>query len=229
MFDWIAYSPLGFWTIAVLIVLADSVVLLDPGDFTFRFARATRVRLRAAPYPFLLLGREPVITLFAYPGLPFLICSMQSPTQSKGSLRRLLLQYRRIFARDWPLSLLVWLGLTLTVVVGPMLSLQYGAGSSISMIWPAMYALAGPILGILWWDRDELGMRRAELAGIAFEFLVCPFLLVNTWKKIAVRHKHLIHPLPLARYCADDPELALKDLSANLAEKGVLGAQGAIE
>ncbi len=227
MFDLIAYSPLGFWAVACLIVLADSVVLLSPGEFTFRFAAGAKVRLRANPYPFLLLRRELVFTLVNYPGVPFLISSMQAPELTRRSFVSLLLVCQRTAVRCRSLSALSWSGIVLLCVVGPILSLQYGVEFSIVAIWLPMYALALLVIAIVYRNRRELGFDAADLIGIGLEYLVCPFLLVNTWKKVALRRTHAFHPVLLARYCTADPTAALRNLESNLAEKQ--GAERRVE
>lgn len=191
MFELLAHSALGFWIIALLIVIMDSFLLLTPGHFTYTIGQRLNVAIRIVDCPFMLRGKEPIITLFTYPLTPFFISSTDQDQQGRGSVKRLLLKHKRFVCNSGMLVPLALTSLTLVVLVGPLVSLQYGIERSLVTVLPAEYliALVGAI--VVYLNRSIYELKNTDLAHIAVELALCPILLVNIFKKIALRQRTL--------------------------------------
>jgi len=210
VFESVASSPLGFWIVAFLLSLIDSVVLLREGEFTFRITRGVKVRIRTVAVRFLMRGREPVVALLSYPAAPFVICSAEASPYGVSGLRRALFAHKTFERRFRALTAAAMFCLILTCAVGPALSLQYGISRSLLMVWPLMYAAAFGILGAVTWRRRALDLTTTELLTIGLEFLFCPFLAVNIWKKLAARRRWPFNAEELADHFSEDRSAAAR-------------------
>lgn len=195
MFDFLAHSAFGFWIVAFIIIAVDSTLFLVSDQFTFTFTERLNVRLRIAENPYLLRHKEPVVTLFAHLATPFFISSMDVPSHDTWTTKRLLLRQKRAASHSKQLTNLALLSLVLVCLVGPIASLQYGIERAIIMIAPALYVSAFFGLAIIWLKRTIFGFDNRALTHICFELTLCPILMVNIFKRIAVRQ---------TRLCADD-------------------------
>lgn len=209
------YSPLGFWILAFIITLGDSAILLRPGQFLFQLSGRSKVDIRAKPYPFLLRNKELVLTLFVYPGQHFSVCNSNSKQNSKTELRRVLVK-NHIAARLRVISFLSWSGLIAICIVGPVTSLFFGIGQSIIAVWSAVYVLAAVTFATLCWAKHLLNLQTSTLVSFGLEFLFCPCLSVNTWKKIALSKTDVVNAENLARHYAKHPSVTLSNISANI-------------
>jgi hypothetical protein len=190
VFDFLAHSPFGFWIIASLVIVADSTLLLVPEQFTFTFGNRLNVRLRIVERPYLLRHKEPIITLFTHPIVPFFISSMNQPSQSRRATKRILLRQKRAASNSMHLANLALLSLLLVCIVGPIVSLQYGIEHALVMIVPPLYVSALLGAGIIWVKRSIFGFDTRDVAHLCFELTVCPILMVNIFRKIAVRQTY---------------------------------------
>lgn len=219
MFELLANSPLGFWCLAIFITAADSVLLLESAQFTFRFEKGLGVRIRAVRIPFLILRRELLITLLMYPAKPFHFCSLRSPSQNRIKLRDLLRRQRKLDDKVWLLTVFSLNAIVLLCFVGPALSLQYGIQASFLFVWPAIYANAILILVVLWINRRQLKLSHRELFIHAFEFIICPILAINVWKKLACRNQLIPNAESLATHFTSRPTKIIECMHSNLSEK----------
>jgi hypothetical protein len=214
VFETLAHSSLGFWITALLIVVVDSALLLDPGRLTFAIRRRLNVEVRVIEYPLLLRGKEPVVTLFAYPFAPFFISSIEVPSQDRSTVKRLLLRNKRLAGHCGHLSVLAFISLLMVCVVGPLISLQYGIERALVTTLPMLYLTALGGVMIVYANRSLYGLGRSELVHVSVELLFCPYLLVNILKKIAISQKLTLCTSDLMDHFANDrPEVA-KRLSA---------------
>jgi hypothetical protein len=215
VFGFLAHSPLGFWIVAFLIVLFDSTLLLVPEKFTFTFRNRLNVRMRIVENPYLLRHKEPVVTLFAHPIEPFFISSMDVPSQDRRSTKQVLVQQKRAASNSKQLAHLAFLSLVLVCIVGPVASLQYGIERGLLMVAPALYASALCGAGIVWLNRSTLSLGTRDVAKICIELIVCPVLIINVFKRIAVRQ-----PNPctndLINYFSEDQAEAFKRLEQHI-------------
>jgi hypothetical protein len=219
MFDILANSSLGFWCLAVFIAVADSIVVLQPTQFSFRFTKGIGVEIRAVRHPFLLLRKEIIFTAVVYPASPFHFCSSTTPSQSRFELRGQLLKQRKADSRAWPLSMFSLVAIALLCLLGPGLSLRYGIQASFLMVWPAIYANAIGLLLFLWVNMRGLKLHNRDLAISAFEYLICPILAINIWKKLARHEKEMPNATSLATYFTGQATEVLECLSSNLYER----------
>lgn len=191
MFDFLSHSTLGFWIVAFLIITFDSTLLLPPSHFTFSFESRLNVRLRIVERPFLLRNKEPIIALFSYPASQFFISSLDEASCGKRLTQQALLRERRIASSARQLSHLSLLTLGLTILVGPVLSMQYGIDRALLAVAPVFYvsALFGAIT--LYANRSLFGFTRWNIAILSVELAVCPILIVNVFRRIAIRQARL--------------------------------------
>jgi hypothetical protein len=127
--------------------------------------------------------------LFTYPLTPFFISSINQPLQGRHSVKRLLLRDKRVACNGGHLASLALISLILVSIVGPLISLQYGIERALITTFPASYltALFGAV--VVYLNRSLYELNRRDLTHIALELLVCPILLVNIFKKIAIRQQ----------------------------------------
>jgi hypothetical protein len=212
VFEFLAHSPLGFWIIAFLIIVADSSLFLPPGRFTFAIGRRLNVKIRIADNPFLLRGKEPILTLFAYPITPFFVSSINVPPRGRSGAKRLLLGYKRVVFNCGDLAILASVSLLLVLIVGPLISLQYGIERALITTLPAEYvtALFGVI--IVYLNRSIYELNRRDFASIAIELALCPILLVNIFKKIAARQQ-VVCAIDLMEHFSEDRSELTRRLS----------------
>jgi hypothetical protein len=215
VFDFLAHSPFGFWIIAFLIITFDSTLFLVPEQFTFTFGRRLNVKLRIAESPYLLRHKEPVVTLFAHLMAPFFISSMDEPSEGRRATKRILLRQKRAACNSRQLVNLALLSLVLVCIVGPIASLQYGIERALLMVVPALYVSALFGAGIVWLNRSIFGFDMRGVAHICVELTVCPILMVNILKRIAVRQ-----PRPctndLINHFSEDPAEAIRRLKQHV-------------
>jgi len=183
MLETIASSSSGFWIVALLIVVLDSILLLAPREFAFAFDRRGRPSVRAAATPFLVRQRELSFAALGFFARPFFISSVRAGDVSEVQLvemRRRALQHRSIYAYSV-------VTMTLLIVVGPTLTVFFGISAALLMVLPILYANA--IAAVI-----DVGLTRASfnipLKGflfLAFEFIVCPALVANLNKRLLDR------------------------------------------
>lgn len=192
LFDDLVHSPLGFWLIASLIALLDSIIFLRPQQTTFQIVGLTSIRIRKInEFPYLLRGKEPLVTLIKYPVTPFYLCDLSQPLSERRKIRRALVDRRRCEAKLCLVSVLALGGLICIALAGPLLSLQYGVSFAILLTWPIVYGLAATTLIALLLERRRLELSKTDMTIFLIEFLLCPFLVVNIWKKLAMRRPML--------------------------------------
>ena len=221
MYGILANSALGFWCLAIFITVADSVVLLEPAQFTFRFKNGLSANIRATKIPFLILRRELLITLLVYPAKPFHFCSLSSPSQNRIKLRNLLRKQRKLDDKVWLLTVFSINAIVLLCFVGPALSLRYGIQASFLFVWPAIYANAILILVVLWINRRQLKLSHRELFIHAFDFLICPILAINVWKKLACRNQLIPNAESLATHFTSRAAQIIECMRSNFSEKNL--------
>lgn len=214
MFDFLAHSPLGFWLVALLLVVFDSSFLLTPDKFTFTFEKRLNVKLRIVESPYLLRHMEPIITLFSYPLRPFFISSLDQPC-NRAATKRILLQHRRVSLASADLSAIALMSLTLVCFVGPLASLQFGIGRALIVVMPAIYVCAFYGAAIIYFKRTRLGFTRRDIAMIIVELLICPVLIANIYKKIARRQPYAC-TTDLLNYFLLDPTEGKRRLEQHL-------------
>jgi hypothetical protein len=189
VFELLAHSPFGFWAIALLIIIFDSSLLLKPGLVTYFVGKRLNVTLRIIEDPYLMKGKEPIISLFTYPLTPFFLSSIDCPSQSRQSVKRLLLKHKRITNNSWHLSNVALSSLLLVCVIGPVTSVEYGIERALAVTLPLAYGLALLAAIILYLNRSVYNLGRGDLALIGLELALCPVLIVNIFKKIAARQE----------------------------------------
>ena len=207
MFDFLAHSPFGSWIVAFLIVLFDSTLLLVPEQFTFTFCKRLNVNFRIIENPYLLRHKEPIITLFAHPLTPFFVSSMEASTEGRAETKRILLRQKRVAHNSRQLTYLALLSLLL-LSVGPLVSLQYGIERALFMIVPALYVSAFSGAVVVYVNRSLFGFGMRDLTYICLELIVCPVLLVNIFKRIALKQATTCTADLIDDFCGDQVETA---------------------
>jgi hypothetical protein len=181
--DQLTHSNFAFWLLALLIATVDSLVILKPGEFTYRILRGLRVKLRASPSPYLMQGREPIITLISYPATPFFLCSTETPSRSRAEMKLALFAAKRTARNCRQLSTLAVTTLILFIVVGPIFSVQLDTGRAIVFVWGACYFISVATIVYLLINQNRFGLTRHQILKISIELTFCPFLMVNIVKK----------------------------------------------
>ncbi|MFL6974671.1 MAG: hypothetical protein ACJ8F2_22390 [Xanthobacteraceae bacterium] len=183
MLDAIASSSFGFWTIAALIVLIDSVVLLTPGEFVFGFDRHGKPVVRAAATPYLVRSKDLSFASLIFFARPFFVSSAtvrEVPDDELAALARQAFQHRSIYLYSAVTAFLL-------VVAGPVLAALLDISSALLVVLPVLYANAIIALADVIISRQELRLSRKALLSLAFEFIVCPALVTNLNKRLLDR------------------------------------------
>jgi hypothetical protein len=219
MFDFVAHTPLGFWIVASLIIIADSLLFLSPGRVAFVIEKRLNVRLRIVERPFLLRGKMPVITLFTFPLSPFFISSLHATLEGKRKIQQALLKRKKLAKASCRLSYFSFISLLFVIIIGPLVSLQYGIERALLVILPMEYliALFGAI--ILHVNRRIYALSGRDIAHISVELAVCPILMVNIIKKISVRQED-VSAIDLLEHFAPDRYELSKRLEEYVEETG---------
>jgi len=183
MLEAIASSSFGFWSIAALIVVIDSVVLLAPGEFVFAFNRHGKPVVRAAATPYLVRNKDLSFASLIFFARPFFVSRVSVPDVSDDELAALARQagqHRSIY---------LYSGVTvfLLVAAGPALTVLLDISSALLVVLPVLYANAIIALADVIAVRRELKLSRKALLSLAFEFIVCPVLVTNLNKRLLDR------------------------------------------
>jgi hypothetical protein len=215
VFDFLAHSPFGFWIIAFLIITFDSTLFLSSHQFTFIFGNKLNTKLRITENPYLLRRKEPIITLFAYPTTPFFISSMDEKPKGRRATKQILLHQKRRASNATELVPLALLSLVLVCIVGPIVSLQYGIERGLLLAVPALYVIAFFGAAVVWVNHSKLGLNARDIARICLELTVCPILLPNIFKRIAVLQVNTCTG-DLITYFSDDQAEAIRRLEQHI-------------
>jgi hypothetical protein len=121
---------------------------------------------------------------------PFFISSMDEPSEGRRATKRILLRQKRAACNSRQLANLALLSLGLVCIVGPIASLQYGIERALLIVGPALYVSALFGAGIVWLNRAIFGFGMRDIAHVCLELTICPILLVNIFKRIAVHQLH---------------------------------------
>jgi hypothetical protein len=183
MFESIAESRLGFWAVALLIVVIDSIVLLKPGEFAFHLVQG-RPQLRIPRVPFVVRNREALSTLFSYFARAFFVSSLTTTARHDEDAWKRLTAIDALFQ---PFSLHAGLSLGLIVLAGPALSWWLGIGLALLTVLPLLYVNALAALAFAVLHRAALGLSPKALGMLALELLLCPVLVANLPKHVIDR------------------------------------------
>ena len=183
MLEAIASSSFGFWSIAALIVVIDSVVLLTPGEFVFAFNRHGKPVVRAAATPYLVRNKDLSFATLIFFARPFFVSSVSVPDVTDDELAALARQARQ------HRSIYLYSAVTvfLLVAAGPALTALRDISSALLVVLPVLYANALVTLADVIAARRELKLSRKALLSLAFEFIVCPVLVTNLNKRLLDR------------------------------------------
>jgi hypothetical protein len=183
MLEAIASSSFGFWSIAALIVVIDSVVLLSPGEFVFAFNRRGGPVVRAAATPYLVRSKDLSFASLIFFARPFFVSSVtirEVPDDELVALARQASQHRSIYLYSAVTAFLL-------VAAGPALTTLLDISSALLVVLPVLYANAIIALADVIAARRELRLSRKALLSLAFEFIVCPVLVINLNKRLLDR------------------------------------------
>jgi len=111
------------------------------------------------------------------------VSSMRTGDVSESRLvemRRRAWQHRSIYAYSV-------VTIALLTVVGPALSVLFGIGGALLMVLPILYANAIAAVIDVGLARKSLNMPLSGFLYLAFEFIVCPALVVNLNKRLLDR------------------------------------------
>jgi hypothetical protein len=183
MLEAVASSSFGFWSIAALIVAIDSVVLLTPGEFVFGFDRHGEPGVRAAAAPYLVRNKDLTFATLVFFARPFFVSSATVPQlrdDELAALARQAQQHRSIYLYSIVTAFLL-------VAAGPALTAFRDISSALLVVLPVLYANAIIALSDVIATRRELKLSRKALLSLAFEFIVCPVLVINLNKRLLDR------------------------------------------
>jgi hypothetical protein len=183
MLETIASSSFGFWTIAALIVVLDSIVLLAPGEFAFAFNRRGKAAVRAAASPYLVRNKDLSFALIFF-ARTFFVSSATAPDVSEEALNALARQashHRSIYLYS---AVTVFL----LLAAGPALTAFLGIPTALLIVLPALYANAIVALIDVTIARQQFKLSGKALSSLAFEFIVCPVLVTNLNKRLLDRN-----------------------------------------
>jgi len=183
MLEAIASSSFAFWSIAALIVVIDSVVLLGPGEFVFGFDRHGKPLVRAAATPYVVRNKDLSFASLIFFARPFFVSSatVREVTEEElAALARQAFQHRSIYLYSAVTAFLL-------VAAGPAVSALLDISSALLIVLPVLYANAIIALLDVIAARRELKLSRKALLSLAFEFIVCPALVANLNKRLLDR------------------------------------------
>jgi hypothetical protein len=183
MLEAIASSSFAFWSIAALIVIIDSVVLLTPGEFVFAFNRHGKPVVRAAATPYLVRNKDLSFASLIFFARPFFVSSAtvrEVPDDELAALARQAAAHRSIYLYSAVTAFLL-------VVAGPALTALLDVSSALLVVLPVFYANAIIALADVIAARRELNLSHRALLSLAFEFIACPVLVTNLNKRLLDR------------------------------------------
>lgn len=183
MLEAIASSSFGFWSIAVLFVVFDSIVLLAPGEFAFAFDRRGKAEVRAAASPYLVRNKELSFASLIFFGRSFFVSSASAPDVSQeelNALARQASQHRSVYLYSAVTAFLL-------LAAGPVLTVFLGIPTALLIVLPAIYANAIVALIDVTLARRQLKLSGKVLSSLAFELIVCPVLVTNLNKRLLDR------------------------------------------
>jgi hypothetical protein len=183
MLEAVASSSFAFWSIAALIVIIDSVVLLTPGEFVFAFNRHGTPVVRAAATPYLVRNKDLSFASLIFFARPFFVSSATVREVSDDELAALARQaaaHRSIYLYSAVTAFLL-------VIAGPALTALLDVSSALLVVLPVFYANAIIALADVIAARRDLNLSHKALLSLAFEFIACPVLVINLNKRLRDR------------------------------------------
>jgi hypothetical protein len=186
----VASSTIGFWSIALLIALIDSAVLLSAGEYTFRFHAEERIELRLPKSPYLVRNCELVFTLVSHFLRPFHLSSVDAEVASQAYQ---LIALRRLDAIHRGLNWFAVTAFVLIAIVGPTVSAAWGVSLAIVCVLPILYANSIAALAYIFRRKADLSVGPPDLWRLAFELLACPALTINVVKRLTMRRNLVLN------------------------------------
>ena len=182
MLETIASSSFGFWSIAILIVVIDSVVLLAPGEFAFAFDRRGKAAVRAAASPYLIRNKDLSFALVFFARSFFVSSATASDVSEEelAALARQAAQHRSVYLYSVVTAFLL-------LAAGPALTAFLDISTALLIVLPALYANALVALVDVAAARRQLNLPGKALSSLAFELVVCPVLVTNLNKRLLDR------------------------------------------
>ncbi len=191
------------WIAALCIVVADSTILVGEGCGIIRVSARGKVWIRISEYPFLLRGREPIVTLLVAPFSTFSIFLRQEGSLAPTDVVPFLTDQRVLAEKVLALRLLAAAALLL-LLIGHALSRLFSFELALLIVWTGTYALVAVAIVWLFVMRQHLFVDERLPYRIVFELLVCPFLIVNVVAKVAAKQPiHRLSPMQLRTAVAE--------------------------
>jgi len=193
MFYELANSRLGFWVVAVLIIIGDGALLLRPGEYLFSFKSDGKPSIRVPATPFIMRNRELILSSVLYFAVPFFLCTLDMNVEKTKKLRHLHRMHRccRSIA-VFPVSTFV-----VTTIIGPSVALIYGNPIALTALLPVLYLNAIFALIFVYSKRHAFKIPPRYFVRLCFEFILCPALVTNLNKRITIRPILFVNASPL--------------------------------
>lgn len=98
-----------------------------------------------------------------------------------------------------PVQLIVDVLLLLLLIYLPVVSLIYGSGSKLLIIFAMIYLFIAVILKYIFDKKDELHLSKSNFASLAFESIACPPFALNMVRRISLNYPNLGDPVAFSK------------------------------
>jgi hypothetical protein len=149
----------------------------------FGIDRRGKPAVRAAATPYLVRSKDLSFAALVFFARPFFVSSVtvrEVSDDELAALARRAAQHRSIYLYSAVTAFLL-------VAAGPALTAFRDISSALLIVLPVLYANAVIALSDVIASRQELRLSRKALLSLAFEFIVCPVLVINLNKRLLDR------------------------------------------
>jgi hypothetical protein len=224
MLDLLTDSRFGIWIVAAAIILIDSALLLAPGKFAYRVRTTKRVSASVAvpSHIFALRNKNLLLSVLAFPCTIFHVSDISAPIQTPAQLHRTMARVQRLQRNYASLSLSSALVLAL-VAAGPLIAILHSQALAFLSVAVVLYPTSIVIGYIIYSRRHLFRLGRLEAFLLAFEFALCPILIVNVGKKLANHQSPNVNTRQMVdTFCSNAPSVS-QAINDNLAFFGLRG------
>ena len=205
---WLVLGVVGFYLYDLIMLLSINELLLTKSDkgWSYKFPEFSYQLLRK----YLLLPNPltPDVAIFR-------VSWPKEPSSSANDNR--LVDFISILE---PIQASINTLLLLLLLFIPMVSLVYGSGTKLLIIFGMIYIFILTALVYIFNNRDKLYLSNGKFLSLAFESIACPPFALNMVRKISLNYPNLGDPAHFAKHMFDGTSKSkfCKDLNKSISK-----------
>lgn len=174
------------WGVAALLYIWDAARLLSARQLLLIEAGGGRFSVAFSESPFTIRGKVLAFSPLFLPYRGAFVAPWGQPWAAPDGLSATIQTLARLGQSLLVVRVLATWGFVLLFVVGPALTLMMGPNAAV--VYTAIGAYWTVLMAILvvWWQRNALGLTRAQAGCLSLDLVICPAFLPNLVRKITI-------------------------------------------